>query len=194
TWNRTTSTSLVESELVSFRFAQPTSVEQRRSVNHEIERIAKLGDSSFVAVGEFRDELVVSSFDTNDLSQRTGQVRFQNSRQHDQRTHAFSFRADEDGGGILGLPTVSVPENDTMVDAASRVTFVRVAMDQSLSLAGTLNAQSTPPTACEDSCVDWYGNSRPVFLAKRVFALLGNELVEGIESAGQVRELNRVAW
>ena len=34
-------------------------------------------------------------------------------------------------------------------------------------------------TDCRASCVDWYGNARPVFLGDRVFALLGYELVEG---------------
>ena len=32
---------------------------------------------------------------------------------------------------------------------------------------------------CRASCVDWYGNARPIFLGERVFALLGYELVEG---------------
>jgi hypothetical protein len=32
---------------------------------------------------------------------------------------------------------------------------------------------------CKASCVDWYGNARPLFVGDRVFALLGYELVEG---------------
>jgi hypothetical protein len=32
---------------------------------------------------------------------------------------------------------------------------------------------------CRASCVDWYGNARPIFLGDRVFALMGYELVEG---------------
>jgi hypothetical protein len=31
---------------------------------------------------------------------------------------------------------------------------------------------------CRASCVDWYGNARPLFLRGHVFALLGYELVE----------------
>jgi hypothetical protein len=33
--------------------------------------------------------------------------------------------------------------------------------------------------ACKASCVDWYGNARPIFLGQRVLALMGYELVEG---------------
>jgi hypothetical protein len=33
--------------------------------------------------------------------------------------------------------------------------------------------------ACKASCVDWYGNARPIFLGDRVLALMGYEIVEG---------------
>ncbi|MEO0460991.1 MAG: hypothetical protein AAF219_09110 [Myxococcota bacterium] len=192
TWNR--ETLHVISELLSFQIAEPTSFGQRRSLRHAIERIERLGDSGFIAIGESRDELVFSSFDAPDVSRRRGTLRFRDSRQQDMRTHAFFFRKDRDGGGLLGFPTVSLAERSDSIDAASHVTFVRIEPDFSLSSAGTLKTNSKPPTACEDSCVDWYGNSRPVFFSGRVFALLGNELVEGSASAGQVRELTRVGW
>jgi hypothetical protein len=41
------------------------------------------------------------------------------------------------------------------------------------------------------SCVDWYGNARPIFYKGRVFALLGYELVEADISRGRVRETDR---
>ena len=31
---------------------------------------------------------------------------------------------------------------------------------------------------CQASCVDWYGNARPIFLPERMLALMGYELVE----------------
>ena len=34
------------------------------------------------------------------------------------------------------------------------------------------------------SCVDWYGNARPIFLGDRVLALMGYEIVEGRLQAG----------
>ena len=48
------------------------------------------------------------------------------------------------------------------------------------------------------SCVDWYGNARPIFLGGRVFALLGYELVEGrLSGSGpreQIEERRRVSF
>ena len=45
---------------------------------------------------------------------------------------------------------------------------------------------------CRASCVDWYGNARPLFLRGRVFALLGYEIVEGAVDTGRIREVRRV--
>jgi hypothetical protein len=42
------------------------------------------------------------------------------------------------------------------------------------------------------SCVDWYGNSRPIFTDGRVFGLSGTELVEGRVGAGGIAELRRL--
>jgi hypothetical protein len=42
--------------------------------------------------------------------------------------------------------------------------------------------------------VDWYGNSRPVFLGKRVFALMGYEIVEGQVAGDRLAEVRRVSF
>jgi hypothetical protein len=47
---------------------------------------------------------------------------------------------------------------------------------------------------CVASCVDWYGNARPLFLRGRIFALLGYELVEGDLRNGAVHEIRRVSF
>jgi len=46
--------------------------------------------------------------------------------------------------------------------------------------------------ACVASCVDWYGNARPIFIGDRVFALMGYELVEGRLSGGAWRGEERI--
>jgi len=55
---------------------------------------------------------------------------------------------------------------------------------------GQLEARpgSARDDGCKASCVDWYGNARPIFLGERVFALLGYELVEGELDANRWRE------
>ena len=47
---------------------------------------------------------------------------------------------------------------------------------------------------CRASCVDWYGNARPLFLKGRVFALLGYEIVEGKIANDGIKEIRRVTF
>jgi hypothetical protein len=47
---------------------------------------------------------------------------------------------------------------------------------------------------CRASCVDWYGNSRPLFVRGRVLALLGYEIVEGSFKDGRLRETRRINY
>ncbi len=54
------------------------------------------------------------------------------------------------------------------------------------------NVRGVADDACKASCVDWYGNARPIFLGPRVFALLGYELVEGRLDNGRIREQRRL--
>ena len=63
-----------------------------------------------------------------------------------------------------------------------------------LSDAGELAAQPSlsQNDGCVASCVDWYGNARPIFWRGRVFALMGYELVEGAEADGRIEERGRV--
>jgi hypothetical protein len=62
--------------------------------------------------------------------------------------------------------------------------------------AGELAAHSDRAVddACRASCVDWYGNARPLFVRGRVLALLGYEIVEGTLNDGRMRELRRVNY
>ena len=50
----------------------------------------------------------------------------------------------------------------------------------------------------DDNCVapgaDWYGNARPIFINKLVFALLGCELVEGALREAAIEEIGRVSF
>ena len=47
---------------------------------------------------------------------------------------------------------------------------------------------------CKASCVDWYGNARPLFIQGRIGALLGYELVEGRIERGQIAAARRVSF
>jgi hypothetical protein len=47
---------------------------------------------------------------------------------------------------------------------------------------------------CRASCVDWYGNARPIFLRGRTFALMGYELVEGEITQRSIQERRRISF
>jgi hypothetical protein len=80
-------------------------------------------------------------------------------------------------------------------DSSAEILFLRKDSFQ-LKEVGKLGAQTTKAVddRCRASCVDWYGNARPIFLRGRVFALLGYELVEGKMDDGQISELRRVNY
>ena len=112
--------------------------------------------------------------------------------QADQRSHGFFYRADGAGRGVLGLPTLGADAHGRF---NARVLYLRnqeLALSPLGDLASRRPAGSERDDGCVASCVDWYGNARPIFVGPRVFALLGYELVEGREQNGRIVEQQRV--
>lgn len=112
--------------------------------------------------------------------------------QADQRSHGFFYRADGAGRGVLGLPTLGA---DAQGRFNARVLYLRnqeLALSPLGELASRRPAGTDSDDGCQASCVDWYGNARPIFVGPRVFALLGYELVEGREHNGRIVEQQRV--
>jgi hypothetical protein len=56
------------------------------------------------------------------------------------------------------------------------------------------SALRTSRDGCRASCVDWYGNARPIFLRGRIFALMGYEIVEGNVREGRIEERGRATF
>jgi hypothetical protein len=112
------------------------------------------------------------------------------------RSHAFFFRPDNEDGssGILGLPIAKPVEEayQRFFGSAASMLFLR-RDDRRFAEAGELAAlvRGVADDDCKASCVDWYGNARPIFLGNRIFALLGYELVEGRLDGGRIRETGR---
>ena len=99
------------------------------------------------------------------------------------------------GTGVFGLPTVFKQASWSDYEETSNVHFF--AVDRSLDIrpSGYLGANADAideDYECEVSCVDWYGNARPIFTEGRVFALMGTELVEGRLFNGGIAEIQRV--
>lgn len=114
------------------------------------------------------------------------------------RSHAFNAWIRPDGSGLIGLPTSRRTERSLRGwsdSESSDLSFVAVSPGKALAPAGELRLRGGKPAAgyaCKVSCVDWYGNSRPVFTGGRIFALLGSELVEGRMERGAIAELARL--
>jgi hypothetical protein len=114
------------------------------------------------------------------------------------RSHAFNSRVDKDGGGMLGIPTVTRRWDSgrwwwrSDVSDVSFLTFDKAGrMSEAGALLGRENSED-PSYKCEVSCIDWYGNSRPFFIAGRIFALTGTELIEGRLAEGEMLEADRL--
>lgn len=136
-------------------------------------------------------------------------VRLPGRYESEGRSHAFNAAVDEAGAGLMGLPTVTRPEGGGRWwwnSIASDVSFLSVDSAGRLADVGPLRSSAAVRAeddyeresgvagySCEVSCVDWYGNSRPIFTGGRIFALTGTELVEGRVEAGRIREIGRLS-
>ena len=98
---------------------------------------------------------------------------------------------------MLGLP-ISEPARPGYYHLFQNSAAILFLKNNSLHFeeAGELAAQSERATddKCRASCVDWYGNARPLFVRGRIIALLGYELVEGSVEKGHINEKRRVSY
>jgi hypothetical protein len=117
--------------------------------------------------------------------------------QGETRSHGFFYRPDGANSGLLGLPIrgEGEPGHAQLRQGSASILYLRNA-DFHLTEAGELasGAAASADDGCRASCVDWYGNARPLFLRGRVFALLVYELVDGAEDAGRIREVRRASF
>lgn len=158
-------------------------------VGHIIERIEAIGDDA-ILVGSLGDDLRFTSIALSDRPTPVSVYTQRGAEQGDDRSHGFFYRATGDDEGLLGLPVIT--ENNYRDEAAS-VLFLRN-VSLRLRKAGDLSAQlgTGIDDGCKASCIDWYGDARPIFVDQRIFALLGYELVEGVFDGQSIRERRRV--
>jgi Beta propeller domain len=183
-----------QSNLFLVRWARGDS--HRLLLSHGVDRIEQMG-SDAVVVGTDGKDLHFSAVRLGEWPEVVSRYTRKEASQGELRSHGFFYKPDGDESGMLGLPisTPSRPGYHHLFESSASILFLR---NQSLALReiGELNSQ--PDRAvndqCRASCVDWYGNARPLFFRGRVFALLGYELVEGRIDAGQMRELRRVTY
>lgn len=175
-------------------------------LRHGVDRIEVMGSDAIVVGADGRD----LSFQTVELQAHGrgaalgGVYKLAGASQGETRSHAFFFKSEptrSDGGaGLLGMPVARSGRSGykQLRENSASILFLRRARGQFMPL-GELEASESGviDDGCMASCVDWYGNARPLFWRNRIIALMGYELVEGeirdgTRSATRIRETRRV--
>jgi hypothetical protein len=163
---------------------------------HGVDRIEQLGNDA-VVIGTDGTDLHFSALRLGEWPEVADRFTRKGASQGELRSQGFFYKPDGPDSGTLGLPisTPARPGYQHLFASSSAILFLR---NKSLHFeeAGELTAQSDKAVddACRASCVDWYGNSRPIFVQGRVLALMGYEIVEGTMGGGRMRELRRVNY
>jgi hypothetical protein len=163
---------------------------------HGIDRIEVMG-SDAVIVGVRGSNLEFSGVRLRGRPEVAQRFVMPQASQGELRSHGFFYRADTEDAGVLGLPVREARRAGYrhLAEGSASVLYLRNTGRRFAEL-GVLEASAVRDAGdgCRASCVDWYGNARPIFARGRVFALLGYELVEGSMSEGELRELRRVTF
>jgi len=165
---------------------------------HSILRIERTGRN--IVLTGYRDDSGLSLSQVNLAGQpRIASTHVLRGRyESENRSHAFNSFIGADGSGLMGLPTVSgVKQSGRWVwrSDSSDVSYLSVDAAGQLRGLGELSARRgavDPSYRCEVSCIDWYGNTRALYIGNRVFALSGTELIEGTVEGGRISERQRL--
>ncbi|HEY0153604.1 MAG TPA: beta-propeller domain-containing protein [Longimicrobium sp.] len=166
---------------------------RRLALLHAVDRIEAMGGDALI-VGADAHDLHFTGVRLAAVPRLGARYTRRGASQGETRSHGFFYRADGPASGVLGLPVRHGGEAgyEQLEEGSASVVFL--ANDgTALRELGELAAK--PERAVEDdcvaSCVDWYGNARPIFLRGRIFALMGYELVEGAMRGNRIREVRR---
>jgi hypothetical protein len=186
----------------AIRYADPAAPALPLAPGHAVERIEALGAHALL-VGNAGADLHLSPVRLEGHSASLAGSHVQpGARQGETRSHGYYYQPTGADTGLIGLPVVAGggPRGGIYrgTQGAASVLYLR---NQALAVQA-LGALQSRPTAgddgCRASCVDWYGNARPLFLDGRVFALLGYEVVEGRierrQGAHRLDERRRVSF
>ena len=162
---------------------------------HGVDRIEQMGSGAVVVGADGRD-LHFTGVRLGASAALAHRYTRAGASQGETRSHGFFYRPDGEDTGLLGLPIRGPgrPGYEHLDVGSAAILFLRN-RDFELRELGELAAGETDVVdLCRASCVDWYGNARPLFLRGRIFGLMGYELVEGVEDDGRLRELRRISY
>ena len=119
-------------------------------------------------------------------------VVLEGAREGETRSHGFFYKPGK-VGGVFGLPILG--ERGLLGwwgSGISNIAFFAVSGEGRMEGYGAVSSSEESEGACETSCIDWYGNTRPIFLGERIFALMGSELAEVALENRKVSVLSRL--
>jgi hypothetical protein len=163
---------------------------------HGVDRIEQMAQGAIV-IGTDGKDLHFTSIRLNNQPEIVSRYRCEDASQGETRSHGFFYKPDREDSGTIGLP-ISLPARPgyrQLFESSAAILFLRNDALR-LSTLGELGAQPEKAVddQCRASCVDWYGNARPLFIRGRVFALLGYELVEGKLDNASMVEIRRISY
>lgn len=183
-----------EAQAYAMRYASSDDA-QAIALPHGVERIEALGHDA-VLIGNAGSDLMFSNIQLSRNVQVVDRYIRRNAAQSETRSQGFFYKAASEYDGVIGLPIVGTSDgyrrHGGLNAASASVVYLR---NHQLKLRpmGELTAQDrNTEDACHASCIDWYGNARPIFIGNRIFALLGYELVEGEVADGRIEEIRRL--
>lgn len=166
-------------------------------LKHSVDRIEALGQDA-VIVGSDGKNLYFTPVDLGMTPVAAPSYVQGDATQGETRSHGFFYKPQTADTGLLGLPIrgSARPGYSQLYSDSASILFLK--NDKlNLNKIGALGAQGETRDnmdQCAASCVDWYGNARPIFIRDRIFALLGYELVEGQLVDGQLKETRRINY
>ncbi len=194
---------------------------QKVPLPHGVTRIDKMGVDPVVIGPGADDALGFSAIELDGETLTASLVDtyvLPNADEGENRSQAFYFLPDvgdaEGTSGTLALPVTNEVNDDAgeFLGEAASIFYLR-RDGRKFAPAGHLIAKPRPARDednddgeseyladskdeddCKASCVDWYGNARPIFLHGRMIALMGYELVEGVLEGGRIVERRRVSF
>jgi hypothetical protein len=166
------------------------------ALDHGTDRIEQMGHDAVVVGTDGRD-LLFTSVDLTDFPRIAGTYVRKSASQGELRSQGFFYKPDGEDSGTLGLP-ISVPARPGyrhLFETSAAILFLHNVSGH-LSEIGELGShpELASDDKCRASCVDWYGNARPLFVRGRIIALLGYELVEGSRQGDSIAEVRRVSF
>jgi beta propeller domain-containing protein len=182
------------------------------TLGHSVIRAERVADDIVLTGYRDRRGLSISLIDLDARPRVAATVLLAGRYESEGRSHAFNSLVGDDGGGLMGLPTVRRADDSDRRhwrSRASDLSFLEFDASGRLRPVGELERRfdyvdgyddatrvededGVPGYECQVSCIDWYGNSRPIFTDGRIFGLAGAELIEGRMEGGRIRELQRI--